>query len=64
MVIKMFPKVKVGKQHINSLVDAMAVENERCALVCESMMLEAERESGPEAAGWLQQAADRMRQMY
>lgn len=36
---------------------AVAAERERCAKVCEALTLEAESQSGPEAAGWLEQAA-------
>lgn len=40
---------------------AVAAEREVCAKVCESLCENAERESGPEAAGWLDKAAEMMR---
>ena len=40
---------------------AVAAERERCATVCEAWMEEAERHSGPEAAGWLHQVAQHIR---
>lgn len=40
---------------------AVAAERDRCAKLCEAGMEAAERESGPEAAGWLHQTAQHMR---
>ena len=40
---------------------AMAATRERCAKLCETWMEAAERETGPEAAGWLHQMAQHMR---
>ena len=41
--------------------EAQAAERERCAKLCEAWVQEAERQSGPEAAGWLHQIAQHMR---
>ncbi len=40
---------------------AVAAERERCATLCESLTIDAERLSGAETAGWLEQAAARIR---
>lgn len=40
---------------------AAAAERKRCAKLCETWMEAVERESGPEAAGWLHQMAQHMR---
>lgn len=39
------------------IAEAVAAERERCAQLCESLETDAERESGAEAAGWLEQVA-------
>ena len=44
-----------------TIAAAVAAERKRCALLCETWMEAAERESGPEAAGWLHQIAQHMR---
>lgn len=52
----------VPRALLKGLVDAsVAAERERCAKLCETWMTEAERHSGPEAAGWLHQVAQHMR---
>lgn len=42
-------------------IDGQETEREACAKVCESLCESAERESGAEAAGWLDKAAELMR---
>lgn len=49
--------------HIGGHDQLMAAERERCAKLCECWMEAAERESGPEAAGWLHQVAQHMRNL-
>jgi len=41
--------------------EAVAEERERCASICEELIYAAERASGLEAAGWLERAAELIR---
>ena len=46
---------------MKSMDAVVYAQRERCAKLCEAWMTEAERHSGPEAAGWLHQVAQHIR---